>query len=146
MTRAGDGYAVTFERIDRIKLQVIVVNETNEKVAVEVSTTQQGSEKGVCCFHKREGVREIQALLPLRGPTPNAARWRLRTTLLAARWGTIIERDVVIYPASVLNVVLPLFRCIAWGVGCLALRHFQRKTTTPMRFDRKEEGSCASRL
>ena len=101
MTRAGDGYAVTFERIDRIKLQVIVVNETNEKVAVEVSTTQQGSEKGVCCFHKREGVREIQALLPLRAPMPNAARWRLRTTLLAARWGTIIERDVVICPASV---------------------------------------------
>ena len=63
-TRAGGCYAVTFQRIDRIKLQVVVVNETNEKVGVEVSTTKQGSEKGMCCFHKRKGVREIQALLP----------------------------------------------------------------------------------
>lgn len=100
-TRAGECYAVTFQRIDGIELQVVVVNETNEKVGVEVSTAQQGSEKGVCCFHTREGVREIQALLLLRAPMPNAARWRLRTTLLAARWGTIIERDVVIYPATV---------------------------------------------
>jgi hypothetical protein len=100
-TRAGECYAVTFKRLDRIKLQVVVVDELNEKVGVEVSTTQQGSEKGVCCFHTREGVREIQALLLLRALIPNAVRWRLRTTLLAARWGTIIERDVVIYPASV---------------------------------------------
>ena len=100
-TRAGKCYAVTFQRIDRIKLQVVVVDELNEKVGVEVSTTKQGSEKGVCCFHEREGVREIQAIMPPRAPMPNAARWRLRTTLLAALWGTIIERDVVIYPASV---------------------------------------------
>lgn len=137
---AGDRYAVTFKGIDGVKLQAVVVDESNEKVSVEVSTTKQRSEKGVCCFHKREGVREIQALsLP---PCPNAERGKVETSYDLASGSVRHDyraRCSWMTPMPVKQRPAPfLLHCVGCLMLCLETFQIETTTTLPLGLNEKK--------